>query len=95
MLGPHATVRKRRDVPFNWIFFCFGVFIIACGATHYMEIWTLWTPAYWLAGGIKVITAVASVATAVLLVQLMPQALALPNPDALAQANRAFAHYRW
>jgi len=31
-------VRKRRDVPFNWIFFCFGVFIIACGATHYMEI---------------------------------------------------------
>ncbi len=84
-------VRKRRDVPFNWIFVCFGVFIIACGATHYMEIWTLWTPAYWLAGGIKAITAVASVATAVLLVQLMPQALALPNPDALTQANRALA----
>jgi hypothetical protein len=27
-------IRKRRDVPFNWIFVCFGMFILACGATH-------------------------------------------------------------
>src|SRR5262245_52046184 len=35
-------VRKRRDIAFSWMFFCFGAFIIACGMTHAMEIWTLW-----------------------------------------------------
>ena len=55
---------RRRDIPFNWMFFSFGMFIVACGATHAMEIWTLWTPLYWLSGGIKAVTAVASLATA-------------------------------
>ena len=27
-------VRRRKDLPFNWIFVCFGVFIVACGLTH-------------------------------------------------------------
>src|ERR1700730_7594051 len=76
-------IRKRRDVPFNWVFLCFGVFILACGGTHLMEVWTLWRANYWLSGAVKAVTAVASVATAVLLVRLIPQALALPSPDAL------------
>ena len=46
-------VRRRRDLPFSWMFVCFGIFIIACGATHVMEIWTLWVPTYWLAGIVK------------------------------------------
>ncbi|CAN5832618.1 hypothetical protein BH11GEM1_BH11GEM1_36240 [soil metagenome] len=51
--------RARRDIPFHSVFIAFGVFIISCGATHFMEILTLWHPAYWLAGGVKAITAVA------------------------------------
>ncbi len=82
-----AFVRKRTDIPFKWMFLCFGMFIIACGATHVMEIWTLWTPAYWLSGAIKAITAAASVPTAVLLVWLLPKALLLPAPQQLATAN--------
>ena len=39
-------VRRRRDLPFNWIFVFFGVFIIACGTTHAMEVWTLWNATY-------------------------------------------------
>src|SRR5437868_416259 len=53
-------VRKRRDVPFHWMFICFGVFIVACGATHAMDIYTLWRPTYWLSGCIKALTAAAS-----------------------------------
>src|SRR5579871_1315452 len=68
-------VRRRTDMPFHWMFLCFGAFIVACGATHAMEIWTLWTPAYWIAGAVKAITAAASVPTAVLLVRLVPRAL--------------------
>ncbi len=76
-------IRKRRDLPFNWIFVCFGVFILACGGTHVMEVWTLWHADYWLSGGVKAVTALASVLTAILLVRLVPQALALPSPDAM------------
>src|SRR5919199_4489719 len=61
-------VRKRQDLPFNRIFILFGAFIIACGTTHLMEIWTLWHPTYWLSGFIKAITAVTSLHTAVALV---------------------------
>jgi len=80
-------VRRRLDLPFSWMFVCFGVFIAACGATHVMEVWTLWVPAYWLAGGVKVITAIASVPTALFLVNLMPKLLSLPSPHEMTAAN--------
>lgn len=82
-----SFARKRKDIPFNWMFLCFGMFIIACGATHIMSIWTIWTPMYWLSGVIKAVTAAASVPTAILLIRLMPKALAIPTPEALRQAN--------
>src|ERR1700686_3457212 len=80
-------VRKRRDLPFHWVFFMFGVFILGCGATHAMEIWTLWHGTYRLAGVIKAITAAASLATAAAFVPLIPRALALPSPTQLRQVN--------
>jgi signal transduction histidine kinase len=80
-------VRRRRDLQFNWIFVCFAIFIIACGATHLMEIWTTWEPVYWLSGVVKAITALASVSTAFLLVRLIPTALRWPSPAALQQVN--------
>ena len=81
-------VRKRQDLPFNWMFLLFGSFIIACGTTHIMEVWTLWHPTYWLSGLIKAITAIVSLSTAALLVPLVPQALNLPSPALLEAANR-------
>lgn len=82
-------VRKRQDLPFNWIFLLFCSFIVACGTTHLMEIWTLWHPSYWLSGWLKAITAIVSVYTALELVPLVPQALALPSPAQLAASNQA------
>jgi signal transduction histidine kinase len=82
-------VRKRRDLKFQWMFVCFAVFIVACGATHAMEIWVIWHPTYWLSGSIKAITALASVPTAILLIKLVPQALRLPSPSILESANAA------
>jgi len=81
--------RKRKDLPFDWMFACFGVFILACGATHALEIWTLWIPTYWLLGSTKALTAAASVATAILLVRLIPQLLAVPSPASLRKVNAA------
>ncbi|MGC2282733.1 MAG: PAS domain S-box protein [Candidatus Acidiferrales bacterium] len=82
-------VRKRRDLPFNSMFVLFGVFIVACGGTHVMEIWNLWHAEYWLAGMLKAVTATASVGTAILLVQLKPKALEVPNVNEWIRANAA------
>src|SRR5579885_3625526 len=50
-------IRKRKDIPFNWMFLCFAIFIIACGTTHLMEIVVIWHPLYWLSGIVKAVTA--------------------------------------
>ncbi|WP_017653645.1 PAS domain-containing hybrid sensor histidine kinase/response regulator [Fortiea contorta] len=81
-------VRKRQDLPFYWIFLLFSAFIVACGTTHLIQIWTLWHPTYWLSGSIKAITAIISLFTALELIPLVPQALALPSPAQLKQANQ-------
>lgn len=82
-------VRKRQDVPFKSVFILFGAFIISCGTTHIMGVWTLWHPDYWLSGTIKAVTAIVSFYTALTLIPLVPQALALPSPAQLEAANNA------
>jgi PAS domain S-box-containing protein len=54
-----------------------------------MEVWNLWHANYWLAGGLKAITAAASVVTSILLVRLVPEALNLPSPSQWFYANAA------
>ncbi len=51
---------KRRELPFNRLFWLFGLFILACGTTHFMDIVMFYKPLYPLAGVIKLITALAS-----------------------------------
>jgi PAS domain-containing protein len=70
------------------MFWMFGIFLLGCGTTHLMEVWTLWHGTYRLAGVIKAITAVSSVATTALLVPLIPKAVALPSPAQLRAANQ-------
>jgi signal transduction histidine kinase len=82
-------VRRRRDIPFGWMGMLFGLFIVACGLTHLMGVWTIWEPVYWYSGLVKAITAVASLGTAWALVRLMPLALALPSTAALRAVNQA------
>lgn len=85
-------MRRRRDLEFSWMFGCFALFIVACGTSHLLEIWTVWQPAYWLSGGVKAITAAASIPTAVLLATtVVPAALQLPGPGMLRRKNEELA----
>jgi signal transduction histidine kinase len=81
-------VSRRRDLVFSWVFWFFAAFILACGTTHFMSIWTLWVPDYGLEGLIKATTAALSFATAIALWPLLPKALALPSPAQLRRANQ-------
>lgn len=78
-------IRQRRDLAFSWMFALFGVFILACGATHVLGVYTLWHPVYRFDGVIKAATALASMPTAILLFRLLPKAVSLPSPADLTR----------
>ena len=69
--------RGRSELPFHGLFFAFAVFIVACGSSHLMEAITVWIPVYVLSAAIKVVTALASIATAVMLPSVVPDVLSL------------------
>jgi signal transduction histidine kinase/CheY-like chemotaxis protein len=85
------VMRKRKDIPFDWLFAAFATFILACGATHAMSIVTVWIPLYRLEGFIKLFTAFASIITAIALARLIPVLLTIPNASQLREANKALA----
>lgn len=73
----YLVYKARRDIPFHWIFLAFGLFIIACGGTHFMEVVTIWHPVYVFSAAVKIFTALASLMTAVVLPFNVPTILAL------------------
>jgi len=81
-------VRKRRDLEYKWLFFLFGFFIIFCGTSHLISIYTLWVPNYVVQVAIDGATAFVSVVTAILLWPSIPKLLRLPSPATLAEKNR-------
>ncbi|WP_052055578.1 PAS domain S-box protein [Myxosarcina sp. GI1] len=81
-------VRKRKDIPFNGIFFLFAAFIIFCGTGHALDIWTLWHPNYWISGCVRAATAIVSVITAIALIRLIPQILTLPSNAQMRVINQ-------
>jgi signal transduction histidine kinase len=87
-----TLVRKRRDLRFNWIFLMFSAFIFASGTTHFIALWTIWHPVYWLDALARIVTAVISVATAVLLWKIMPEVLRLPSARQMRTAIEQLEH---
>lgn len=82
-------IAQRPDLKFGWMLGLFAVFILACGFTHVMGIITLWVPAYGWQALVKVLTALASIGTAILLIPLLPKLVAIPTPAELQRANAA------
>lgn len=70
-------MRGVEDVPLRFVYAAFGVFIVACGFTHFMDVWVIWEPRYWLDAGLRAVTAAASVGTAFMLPRFVPEALVL------------------
>lgn len=79
-----SYVAKKRDVPFPRVFWLFAGFILSCGLGHLVEATLFWSPWYRLSAAVKVSTAVASWATVIALIQVLPTALRLPG---LAKLN--------
>ncbi|WP_315889754.1 hypothetical protein [Kovacikia minuta] len=65
-------VRRRQDLPCTSMFPLFSTVMVACGTTHLMEVWTLWHPAYWLSGALKLVTGVIPLVTAMRFIVELP-----------------------
>ncbi len=72
-------VRRRSDLRFNWLFWLFAAFILLCGFTHIVEIWTTWHPNYGFQGLLKMATGLVSLGTAAAMWPLLPLALRVPS----------------
>ncbi|MEX0830940.1 MAG: hypothetical protein WD032_11910 [Nitrospirales bacterium] len=84
--------RLGGRLPYKWIVLLFSAFILACGLTHVMGIWTIWHPDYYWSGFLKVGTALLSLITAIALWPLVQKAVALPNLFSLQEANEDLVH---
>lgn len=70
---------RRREVPFPAVGWLFVAFIFLCGTGHLVDAAMFYWPAYRALAVIKVGTALVSVATALALIPVIPQALTLPR----------------
>jgi len=75
---------RRRELPFPRLFVLFALFILACGTTHLIDALAFDYPVYRFAGLMKAVTAVASWATVLALVPVIPRVMEL-----LARADRS------
>lgn len=83
----YALVRRIR-IQFSLVVICFGVFIGACGLTHFLEVWNLWRADYWSAAAIKIITATASVGTGIYLWRLRHSLVTVAEATKLSEQRR-------
>jgi hypothetical protein len=73
---------RKQDIPYPWLWSLFVVFIVACGMTHAVHVLSAFNgnQTVGLFATIEVITAIASVATAIALAFVLPQIKLLPSP---------------
>ena len=81
--------KKRPDIQQQGLMLLFGLFIIACGFTHVLDVINIWSPNYWANAISRVITALISACTAILLWRIMPTALLAPSAEQLKKVNQA------
>jgi PAS domain-containing protein len=86
--------RAGPDLPYPYFFWAFGVFIVSCGATHFMEVLTIWKPVYWLSVAVKIVTATASAGTAAVLLFAADDIVEFVRTAREAAARRGSEQFR-
>lgn len=82
LLLTYIVYKSKGKIPFNSLFLLFAIFILACGTTHLMGIINVWQSKYVISGVVKIITALASIGTAIALFPVIPKIIkAMQNVD--------------
>ncbi|KAK4799193.1 hypothetical protein SAY86_024558 [Trapa natans] len=84
-------VQKSAFFPYRWVLMQFGAFIVLCGATHFINLWTINMHSKAVAVVMtiaKISCAIVSCATALMLVHIIPDLLSVKTRE-LFLKNRA------
>jgi len=76
-------ITYKKHQRFLRLYFLFAAFILACGATHFLDAIAFWIPLYRLNALVRAITAVVSWFTVFALVRTLPYAFSLKPPKDL------------
>lgn len=85
-------IRKRPHTQFRWVYGMFSLFIFLAGSTHFAAILTHGRTEYWLNALLSAATAVIAIATALLMLPLIPKAARLPAHSELQDAIARLEH---
>ncbi|MGK7393701.1 MAG: sensor histidine kinase [Candidatus Cyclobacteriaceae bacterium M3_2C_046] len=80
--------RRRNDFKYIWMIVLFAIFIFGCGLTHVFDVINIWKPYYRADSVVRVITAMASIGTAFVLVKVTPQLVKIPSAQQWKQVNK-------
>jgi hypothetical protein len=74
--------QRKDDIPYPWLWILFVLFIVACGMTHIVHVWSAIDGVQHLEAQviIGVVTAFASVGTAIAFAFVLPEIKNLPSP---------------
>jgi len=85
-------MHRRAAFEFNWMYALAAAFLFSCGMTHFLAVWTMWRPDYYVEAGVRAATAVISAAAALTLYPLIPKILNLLRADQLRAVVRQLEH---
>jgi len=73
---------RKEDIPYPWLWTLFVLFIVACGITHVVHAWSAIAGVHYLEAHviIGIVTAFASVGTAIAFAFVLPEIKNLPSP---------------
>jgi PAS domain S-box-containing protein len=78
---------KRKDFTYVWMVVLFAIFIAGCGITHVFDVVNIWKPLYNLDVIARIITAMASIGTAVVLIKFTPDIINIPTAAQWKKVN--------
>lgn len=83
----YIYLKRKRDVRYVWMMILFAIFIFGCGLTHVMDVVNIWEPYYRMDSTVRIVTALASIGTAIVLIKIAPQIVAIPSADKWIEVN--------
>lgn len=90
----YVLLKRKKTMEFKKVYWLFILFIFLCGTTHLLHLLGIWLPLYHLTGAVKLLTAIVSVMTAVVLWYVFPMLMNQPTSQDLQQANNSIEEER-
>jgi len=85
-------ITRRQRLRFSGLYILFASFILACGATYFVDALMFWIPVYRFSALIRLVTGIISWVTVFYVFKIIPVAFSLRTPEELETEIRSREH---